>query len=48
MHGQPHIKFTVLRPYESKSKRIKIIMNKDSRKWLEWEEDTGRAMKVVT
>jgi hypothetical protein len=35
---------TVLCPYESKSERIKIILNKDSRKWMEWEEDTGRAM----
>jgi len=38
----------VVCPYESKSERIKIILNKDSRKCMEWEEDTGRARKVVT
>jgi hypothetical protein len=38
----------VLCPYESKSERIQIIPNKDSRKYMEWKEDTGRAMKVVT
>ena len=39
---------TVLCPYESQSERIKRIPNKDSRKYMEWKEDTGRAMKAVT